>query len=171
MQACAEIESAAMEARAMTDQEKLQVLFDRAEISEVVHRYAIGIDSRDWKLFRSIFTDEIEVWLGFATDAKPELRRRNADKFTEQAARVITQFAVTQHFLTDYHIEVNRNDAVCVCYMQARHFNPDGKGGQTVWDIGGYYTYHLTRSASGWKIPKYTLTLTWEENRPPGVRL
>lgn len=155
----------------MTDQEKMQVLFDRAEISELVHCYAIGIDSRDWKLFRSIFVDEIEVWLGFATDSKRELRRRNADKFTDQVTRVISQFAVTQHFLTDYHIEVDGNDAICVCYMQARHFNPDGNGGQTVWDIGGYYTYHLARGPHGWKIPKYTLTLTWEENRPARVRL
>lgn len=155
----------------MTESEKVQWLFDRAEISEVVHRYAIGIDSRDWSLFRSIFPDEIEVWLGFARDPNRALRRRNADKFAQSVTRVISQFAVTQHFLTDYQIELNGNDAVCVCYMQARHFNPDGKGGQTVWDIGGYYTYHLTRTALGWKIPKYTLTLTWEEGRPPGVRL
>ncbi len=38
----------------MTDQEKLQVLLDRAEISEVVYNYAVGVDSKDEKVFRSI---------------------------------------------------------------------------------------------------------------------
>jgi len=150
----------------MTDQEKLQMLFHRAQIGETIHRYPVSIDSRDWKLFRSIFTDEIQVYLGPPTD-KLNLRTVSADKFTEQVTGVISRFAVTQHFLTDYHVEVNGNEAVCVSYMQARHFKP----GQPTWDMGGYYTYHLVRTGDAWKIPKYTLTVTWEENRPPDFRL
>jgi hypothetical protein len=34
----------------------LQDLIDRAEISDVVHGYASAVDSRDWPLFRSIWT-------------------------------------------------------------------------------------------------------------------
>jgi hypothetical protein len=149
----------------VTDQEKLQTLFDRTQIGEVIHRYPVSIDSRDWKLFRSIFTDEIQVYLGAPTD-KLSLRTVSADRFTEQVTGVISRFAVTQHFLTDYHIEVNGNDAFCVSYMQARHFNE----GQPTWDMGGYYTYSLVRTGDSWKIPKYTLTVTWEENRPPHFR-
>jgi len=36
----------------MTDHEKLQLLMDRAEISEVLYNYAIGTDQKDEKLFR-----------------------------------------------------------------------------------------------------------------------
>src|ERR1700687_1442462 len=43
------------------DDSKLQLLLDRAEISDVQLRYATGLDSRDWPLFRSCFTDEIET--------------------------------------------------------------------------------------------------------------
>jgi hypothetical protein len=150
----------------VTDQEKLQILFDRTQIGEAIHRYPVSIDSRDWKLFRSIFTDEIQVYLGPPTD-KLNLRTVSADKFTEQVTRIISRFAVTQHFLTDYHVEVNGNEAVCVSYMQARNFKP----GQPTWDMGGYYTYHLVRTGDGWKIPKYTLTVTWEENRPSDFKL
>src|SRR6266849_627215 len=107
----------------MTDQEKLNILFDRAQIAEAIHRYPVSLDSRNWKLFRSIFTDEIQVYLGPPTD-KLKLRTVSADKFTEQVTGVISRFAVTQHFLTDYHVEVNGNEAVCVSYMQARHFKP-----------------------------------------------
>jgi hypothetical protein len=45
----------------MTDQERLQVLMDRAEISEVLYNYAIGTDQKDAKLFRSIWADEVTV--------------------------------------------------------------------------------------------------------------
>ncbi len=76
----------------------------------------------------------------------------------------ITQ--VAQHFLTDYHIEVSGNDAVCMSYMQARHFNE----GHSTWDLAGYYTYNLVRTDDGWKIPKYTLTVTQEESRAPDFR-
>jgi len=150
----------------MTDSEKLQLLLDRTQIGEVIHRYPVSIDARDWKLFRSIFTDEIQVYLGPPME-KLKLRTVSADKFTEQVTHVITRFDVTQHFLTDYHVEANGNDALCVSYMQARHF----KQSQPTWDMGGYYTYHLVRSDDGWKIPKYTLTVTWEENRPADLRI
>ena len=150
----------------MTDSEKLQLLLDRAHIGELIHRYPVSIDSRDWNLFRSIFTDEIQVYLGPPIE-KPKLRTISADKFTEQVTHVISRFDVTQHFLTDYHVEVNGNDAVWVSYMQARHF----KQGQLTWDMGGFYTYQLVRFGDGWKIPKYTLTVTWEVNRPPDFRI
>jgi hypothetical protein len=150
----------------MTDSEKLQLMFDRIQIGEVIHRYPVSIDARDWKLFRSIFTDEIQVYLG---PPKDELKMRtvSADNFTEQVSQVISRFDVTQHFLTDYHVEVNDDAAVCVGYMQARHF----KQGQPTWDMGGYYTYRLLRVGDNWKIPQYSLTVTWEENRPADVRI
>jgi len=150
----------------MTDSEKLQWLVDRMQIGEHIHRYPVSIDTRDWKLFRSIFSDEIQVYLGPPLK-ETKLRTVSADNFTEQVTGVISRFDVTQHFLTDYHVEVNANNAICVSYMQARHF----KQGQPTWDMGGYYTYHLVRSGDGWKIPKYTLTVTWEENRPADLRI
>jgi hypothetical protein len=150
----------------MTDSEKLQLLSDRVQIGELVHRYPVSIDSRNWKLFRSIFTDSIEVYLGPPADNVAP-RAVSADRFTERVTGVITRFDVTQHFLADYHVEVNGDNAVCISYMQARHF----KSGQPVWDMGGYYTFHLIRSGDGWKVPKYTLTVTWEENRPADLKI
>jgi 3-phenylpropionate/cinnamic acid dioxygenase small subunit len=155
----------------MSDQEKLQLLLDRMEITELVHCYATGVDSRDWKLFRSIFTDEIEVWLGSASGAPAVLRRVTADRFTERASRIIGRFAVTQHLLSNHRIEVKGDAATCVVYMQARHFPRKEEADPAVWDIGGYYTPHLARTAEGWKIAKYTLTVTWTENTPPDIQL
>lgn len=155
----------------MTDSEKLQFLFDRAQISETVHRYPVTVDARDWKGFRAIFTDEIDVLLSTARQADRPRQIVNADKFTEGVERVITGFQVTQHFLTDYKIEVRGDDATCLSYMYARHFPPKDKPAQGIWDIGGYYNYHLKRIGDGWKIPKYTLIVTWETNRPHELKI
>ena len=37
---------------------------DRQDISEVLVRYATGIDRRDWPLFRTVFTDDCELDYG-----------------------------------------------------------------------------------------------------------
>lgn len=38
----------------------------RFEVLDLVYRYATGIDTRDWDLFRTVFTDDAEVDFGFA---------------------------------------------------------------------------------------------------------
>lgn len=154
----------------MNDSEKIQLLIDRMEIGELVHRYPVSIDSRNWTLFESIFTERIKVCLGPAS-REPVYRDITAAAFTSDVTRIISQFAVTQHFLTDYHVEMDGGRALCSCYMQARHFNSDGAGGQAIWDMGGYYDYNLIKTAAGWKIDQYKLAITWELNRPPGLKI
>src|SRR5258708_28946989 len=108
----------------MTDSERIRLVFDREQIRETIYRYPVSIDTRDWKLFRSIFTDEIEIFLGVAVRAKRPLQRVKADDFTQSVTAVITSFSVTQHMLSDYHIEVKGDEASCLFYMYARPFPP-----------------------------------------------
>ncbi len=157
----------------MTNSEKLQWLADREEIKETIYRYPAGIDTHDWKLFRSIFTDKIDILLSMAERAAGRPRQIvSADSFTRSADRLIAQvFAVTQHFLTIYKIDVRGNDATSLCYMQAHHIPPKDRPTQPIWDVGGYYDFYLRRTAEGWKIWKYTLIVTWETNRPPDLKM
>ena len=146
----------------MDNQDTVQLLLDRMAITELIHCYATGVDTRDWPLFRSIFTEEIEVWLGSTAASAAPLKRVHADTFTERVSRTIGRFAVTQHVLTNHRITVHGD---------YRHVHRPEEAGQSVWDIGGYYTHHLTRTAQGWKIARYTLTVTWTENTPPWITL
>ena len=155
----------------MTDTEKVRLLFDREQIRETVYNYPVSIDTRDWKLFRSIFTDEIEIFLGVAARSNRPLQWVKADDFTQTVTAVITSFSVTQHMLSDYHIEVKGDEASCLCYMYARHFPPQDRPAQAIWDLGGHYIYHLKREGDGWKIPKYKLIVTWETNRPTDLKI
>ena len=51
---------------------------DRTQILDTVYCYATGIDTRDWALYRSIFSDEIEVDFS-SYDGNPARRIRADD--------------------------------------------------------------------------------------------
>ena len=141
------------------DETRLQLLLDRAEISDVQLRYATGLDSRDWALFRSIFTDEIET--DFTSIFGGEPRKLTADRWTEAARRSVGGLAATQHMITNHVITVTGDDATCIAYVQARHYLPNDKGEDTQ-TMFGYYTNRLVRTPAGWKIRACKLTLTWQ---------
>jgi hypothetical protein len=156
----------------MTDAEKIQWLFDREQIKETVYRYPVAVDSHDWNLFRSIFTDEVGILLSSAARADRPHQIVDAARFTRATSKIMTRnFQVTQHFLTDYHIEVDGTDATCFCYVQARHLPPKDKPEQQIWDIGGHYTFHLKRESESWKICKYSAIIDWEINRPADLTI
>jgi hypothetical protein len=59
---------------------RLQLLIDRAEISDVQLRYATGLDSRDWMLFRSCFADDIETDFTSVFGGEPRKVSRPMDR-------------------------------------------------------------------------------------------
>jgi 3-phenylpropionate/cinnamic acid dioxygenase small subunit len=136
------------------DQSKLQALVDRAEIIEVFNRYASGVDLRDRKLYRSCFTDEIELEI-----LGGDPRTTAADEWVEQAITMLGSFETTQHIITNHVIEIDGDEATGVAYLQAQHFNPD-----STWTVHGYYSNALVRSSEGWRIRKLKLTATWTIN-------
>jgi 3-phenylpropionate/cinnamic acid dioxygenase small subunit len=145
------------------DETKLQLLIDRAEISDVQLRYATGLDSRDWRLFRSCFTDEIET--DFTSVFGGEARKVNADRWTEAARRSLSGLAATQHMITNHVITVDGDAATCIAYVQARHFLPNDSG-DSMQTMFGYYTNRFVRTPAGWKIRACKLTLWWQTGNP-----
>ncbi len=150
----------------MTDQEKLQLLMDRAEISEVLYNYAIGTDHKDEKLFRSIWTDVVTVdgVGGIYGESKPATL--DADRWASLLIRRLSSYAVTQHVMTNPKIEVGGDQAKTVVYMQCRLFAQGWKPGDPIYEMGGYYTHNLVRTPQGWRIRSYCLHITWDLNRP-----
>lgn len=142
----------------------LQRLLDRAEISDTVHAYATGLDRRDWKLFRSIFTDTIEM--DFRSVGLREARF-DADDWVRDAARLFAGFETTQHTSSNHVHEIQGDHATCVSNMQATHFiAPEPQDGLDAagrrWTIGGYYVNQLVRTVEGWKLAKIQLNVTWQ---------
>ena len=137
----------------------VETLLARAEISDIVNRYATGIDRRDWVLFRSCFADEVE--LDFISWSGGEVRTSGADEWTAGVEGGLSGFDATHHVSTNHVHQIDGNEATCVSYMMALHYIVDGDN-RTMHAIGGYYTNRLRRGADGWRIHACRLTVTWE---------
>jgi ketosteroid isomerase-like protein len=139
---------------------QLQSLLDRAAISDVQLRYATGVDTRDWPLYRSCFTDDIDIDFSSAAGLPPQ--RMKADDWVEFARRTINGMKATQHMITNHVITLAGDEATCVAYVQARHHLPNDTGGSDQ-VMYGYYTNRFVRTPDGWKIRACKLTVTWNE--------
>lgn len=150
-----------------TPAEQLQFLADRAAISDVLHRYATGLDTRDWALYRSIFTDAIEMNYA-ATGGTPQ--RMTADAWVERWRPQFEGLDATQHLSANHVYDIRGDEATCTSYMQAVHSLTTAEGPQH-YTIGGYYTNRLVRTADGWKLCAVTLTVTWTSGNREVMRL
>jgi hypothetical protein len=129
---------------------------DRAEISDVQLRYATGTDSYTWELFRSCFTDDLEV--DFSEGFGMPVVNLKADEWVKGVAPRMQSFKATQHMITNHVITFDDNDhATCVAYVRATHHLPNSTGDsdQTVY---GYYTNRFERTSRGRRIAKLKLT-------------
>jgi len=140
------------------DESKLNALLDRGAISDVQLRYASGIDMRDWTLYRSCFTDDLEIDFSSVFGGDP--RRMKADQWVETVRRTISGLKATQHMITNHVITLQGDEATCVAYVQARHHLPNDAGGSDQ-AMFGYYTNRFVRTPDGWKIRACKLTVTW----------
>jgi hypothetical protein len=136
---------------------------DRVAVLETVYKYAQGIDTRDWGLYRSIFTDEIEV--DFSSYNGQHGGRLKADDWVERLQPLFSGLAATQHILTNPIVTFDKEGATCRIYMQAEHFL-DACDGTTSYAIGGYYTDRLVRQNNQWFISSVTLTVLWRRGDP-----
>ncbi len=138
--------------------ETIQWLKDKADIQDTILKYATGIDTRDWDLYRSIFADEVEM--DFSSYSGQPASVVTGDQWVQGVQAMLPGFDATQHVLTNFVIDVDGDKAVATVYMKAEHFiaNTDGDNSHT---LGGYYTHKLQRTESGWKIHATKLTVTW----------
>lgn len=134
-----------------------QTLLDRAQISDVFHRYATGVDTRDWALFRSCFTDDV---VADFTSIWPGMVITGADEWVAMGESLINGLDATQHIITNHTHDIQGDTAKCTSYLHAQHILKNDMGGdQNV--LAGYYKYDMVRTDDGWKIKKYSLTITW----------
>lgn len=122
---------------------------DRQDITEVLLRYATGIDRREWSLFHTVFTEDCELdygdigaWQGI--DA--------VVGFMQQAHAAAGH---TLHRLTNLVVSVDGDRAEARTYVDALIMLPDNKSG--VNGIG-YYDDLVVRTAAGWRVARRRFT-------------
>jgi hypothetical protein len=152
---------------ALTD-ELLRRLADESELRDLIHRYAFGLDDRDWRLWRSVFADEVVIDMG---DYRPEPppRLATADQVVHSAQILFAVFEATQHFIGTHRFEIDGDEAVITAHMRAEHWLTTGRGGDR-YTMYGTYTDDCIRTAGGWKITRVKLRLLREEGNRQVMR-
>lgn len=136
---------------------------DYSAICELKYRYAAGIDTRDWALYRSIFADEVTI--DFSSYNGRAAATMAAEDWVAGVQPLFSGLAATQHSMTNPRVAVAGDRATLVMYMQAEHFL-DGSDPTAWYTLGGYYTDEAVRTGAGWRISAVTLTVLWRRGRP-----
>jgi hypothetical protein len=135
---------------------------DLLRLCDLRYRYAAGIDTRDWSLHRSIFTDEIEVDFSSYSGRPPA--RLSADDWVRGLQPLFTGLAASQHTMTNPRAVVTGDVATLQMYVQAEHVL-DHDEPDSWFTLGGRYDDRMVRTEAGWRIESVTLTILWRRGR------
>jgi hypothetical protein len=120
---------------------------DKAQIAEVLIRYATGIDRRDWPLFRTCWAPDVHAdyeQVGVFTDV---------DTLTDTMRLVHDAMGSTYHRLSNFDITVDGDRAVVRSYFHAVLMLAPGDS--TNWfDALGHYDDEFSKTADGWRISR-----------------
>lgn len=117
------------------------------QITDVLLRYATGIDSRNWDLFRTCFTEDCQLDYG----ALGIWSSREAVTCFMQ----LSHSGPSLHRLSNFAITIEDNRARARTYVDALVLGPGGWGGAS---SIGYYDDELIQTAAGWQIAKRRYT-------------
>ncbi|KAA0107536.1 nuclear transport factor 2 family protein [Mycolicibacterium sp. P1-5] len=139
----------------------LQRVSDELEIASVLHRYARAVDSHNWDLLRSLFTDEAQ--LDYSCVGGPAAGRDEVCSWLERSLQLMP---MTQHFVTNIEADIDGDTAT----VRAMFYNPMLlPGASETSACGGYYHHVMVRTASGWRSRQLREENLWFDN-PPSPR-
>lgn len=119
-------------------------LQDHHDIAQVIIRYGTGIDTRNWELFATCFTDDVSAHYGsFGI-------WRSAAEITEFMRVAHAPLGATLHRMTNTVAEGDGARATARTYVDAL-LMPAEDGGDIHRGIG-YYDDVLVKTGAGWKI-------------------
>jgi hypothetical protein len=134
----------------------LRRLIDEADVSQVILRYADGIDRRQFD----------RVWACFAPDAYVSGSSFSGplDEYLPKLLEGVQSFGATQHFMGNQLVTVDGDQAHTETYAVARHFR-DAAGEDEVIVMGVRYVDDLNRVEDGrWVISRRDATAMWRRS-------
>ena len=137
---------------------------DKLAVAECVYRYATGVDTRDWAMYRSLFADEVEVDFSSYGPGQPPVTMA-ADDWVAGLKPLFGGLAATQHMMSNPLVELEGDSAQITMYVRAHHvFDPDDP--ESYYTVGGYYRNRLVRDGGDWKLVRVNLNVTWRRGHP-----
>jgi 3-phenylpropionate/cinnamic acid dioxygenase small subunit len=118
---------------------------DRTEIEELLVRYATGIDSRDWPLFRSCFTEDLEA------DYDTLGPIAGAERITDIMQKAHDPMGPSFHRMSNMVVKIDGDTAAARTYVHAVLLVDPADKDKWV-DVVGSYDDKLVRTPDGWRI-------------------
>src|SRR5262249_8270596 len=136
----------------------MQAVADKLEIHELLARYARGVDTKDWALYRSVFTPDATIdYTSAGAVAGPR------DEVAAWLEAGFVNIPMTQHFISNIEVEVDGDRAK----VRAMFYNPmQLRGMSDMSSCGGYYHHDLVRTADGWKSERLVEENLWFVGQP-----
>ena len=125
----------------------IQEISDRIEIDDLLTRYTVAIDTKDWGLLDTCFVPDAKLdytQTGGIEGEYPAVR--------EWLEKALSVFPVTVHYISNSTVELDGDAANARTYVinPMGFQNPDGS--MHMFTVGGYYVDKLVRTDSGWRI-------------------
>jgi ketosteroid isomerase-like protein len=124
------------------DTSRLEQIADRFEIGELLDRYAHAIDSWDWDLLATVFTDDAVVdFSSVGQYVEGDARIRGLDAITAWYTEALRPFFGVLHFMGNHRVLLDGDTATSRSYMHVLSM-----------PMGGVYESQVVRTADGWRI-------------------
>ena len=141
----------------------LQKIQDKLDLIELMNRFGYAIDTNDWNLYASLFTDFVDF--DYSTIGGPAGKLPVAG-IVQGAKADLSGWDQTQHLITNHLIAVDGDRARGEAHYRAIHLlqAQSDKGdlltqGGPIFENGGHYSARFERQADGWKIAAWTFQL------------
>jgi SnoaL-like domain len=135
----------------------IQRISDELDITALLNRYARAVDTKDWTLYRSVFTDDAHIDYSSA-GAIAGTRDEVAGWLAEGFATI----PMSLHYITNIESRIDGDAA----QVRAMFYNPMQLPGMTELSCcGGYYHHELVRTSDGWRSRSLREENVWFVNR------
>jgi hypothetical protein len=136
-------------------------LRDRELIRELPQTYAYGIDTKDWSVVASVFSDDCQV-RGTLTEAP-------IAPYLEQLEPGVRAYDATLHFMGNQYVKVDGDQGHVETYAVAYHLEADGSELADL-IMGVRYQDDVRREGEGWKICRRNVVKQWHRGPLPRPR-
>jgi 3-phenylpropionate/cinnamic acid dioxygenase small subunit len=141
----------------------IRQISDHLEITALLYRYARAVDTKDWELWRSVFTEDALV--DYSSAGCPAGGR---DEVADWLSAAFTQLPMSQHYVTNVEITPLTSDSAQV---RAMFYNPMQLPGMAEQSYcGGYYHHEVVRTPDGWRSRMLREENAWFVNHPTAAQ-
>jgi 3-phenylpropionate/cinnamic acid dioxygenase small subunit len=129
------------------------------EVAALLYRYARAVDTKDWELYRSVFTDDAHIDYSSAGFAAGTL-----DEVVAQLSAGFATIPWSMHYVTNVEVLSAVDDVVTV---RAMFYNPMQLPGMPeMSSCGGYYHHEVVRTPDGWRSRRLVEENVWFVGKP-----